>query len=174
MACVLFTWSSSSWHPVREHFTERIAVYSSGVEKSTSTSRWSRNTTKRPLHNATSAPRDYPRCVSMKWTVCVCSCPNYQNLPPQCRLIPDPNNSCCKTYVCDVQVTTTAAPAGQGGVPTPAAGVGESFSSLKTSFHSGTQTAFIVGVLVLLLSDLKHFPMSSSLPLLPPSSTDRA
>ena len=102
----------------------------------------------------------------------MCSCPNYQNLPPQCRLIPDPNNNCCKTYVCDVQVTTTAAPAGQGGVPTPAAGVGESSSLLKTSFHSGTQTAFVVGVL--LLSDLKHFAMSSSLPLLPPSSTDRA
>ena len=59
----------------------------------------------------------------------MCSCHNYQNLPPQCRLIPDPNNSCCKTYVCDVQVTTTQSSIAQGGVPTPVAGVGES------SFH---------------------------------------
>ncbi|KAK7493781.1 hypothetical protein BaRGS_00014922 [Batillaria attramentaria] len=55
------------------------------------------------------AQTGYYRCTDV--------CPNYQNLPPTCRLIPDPNNACCKTYVCDVQVTTTASSPFMGGVP---------------------------------------------------------
>jgi len=51
---------------------------------------------------------------------CTEKCQSFTNLPPQCRLIPDPNDAsgCCKTYVCDVQVTTTPVPINQGGVAT--------------------------------------------------------
>ena len=78
----------------------------------------------------------------------MCSCHNFQNLPPQCRLIPDPNNSCCKTYVCDVQVTTTQASIAQGGVPTPVAGVGESsFDIFNTDYND-----IIVFIRLLLVS----------------------
>ncbi|PVD21493.1 hypothetical protein C0Q70_19667 [Pomacea canaliculata] len=53
---------------------------------------------------------------------CTDLCPNYHNLPSTCRLIPDPNNNCCQTYVCDVALTTVSNQL-QGGVPTPASGV---------------------------------------------------
>ncbi|CAC5419109.1 COL6A [Mytilus coruscus] len=38
-------------------------------------------------------------------------CANFMNLPQQCRLIPDPNDRCCKKYSCDFsQKITTPAP----------------------------------------------------------------
>ncbi|XP_071091672.1 uncharacterized protein [Haliotis cracherodii] len=42
---------------------------------------------------------------------CTDRCPQFQNLPAQCSLITDPNDSCCKTYQCNfAQQATTPKP----------------------------------------------------------------
>ncbi|KAJ8302509.1 hypothetical protein KUTeg_018905 [Tegillarca granosa] len=41
---------------------------------------------------------------------CTDRCPNYNNLPQQCRLVPDPNDACCQTYRCDFSTKTTLPP----------------------------------------------------------------
>ena len=49
--------------------------------------------------------------MSDTYFICFARCPNFQNLPPQCRLVPDPNDKCCKKYSCDFsQKITTPAP----------------------------------------------------------------
>ncbi|XP_035826806.1 uncharacterized protein LOC101848762 [Aplysia californica] len=54
---------------------------------------------------------------------CTDICPNLSNLPPQCVLIPDPNNACCQTYKCDFTKTTQApVPINQGGTAAPPPG----------------------------------------------------
>ncbi|GFR68031.1 collagen alpha-5(VI) chain, partial [Elysia marginata] len=49
-------------------------------------------------------------------------CPNLGALPPQCVLIPDPNNACCQTYTCSSSLPTAAPNPNPSGQVTPPTG----------------------------------------------------
>ncbi|GFO24025.1 LOW QUALITY PROTEIN: collagen alpha-5(vi) chain [Plakobranchus ocellatus] len=53
---------------------------------------------------------------------CTDICPNLGALPPQCVLIPDPNNACCQTYTCSSSLPTQAPNPNPSGQVTPPAG----------------------------------------------------
>ncbi|XP_061197993.1 uncharacterized protein LOC133206079 [Saccostrea echinata] len=82
---------------------------------------------------------DY-RCTCVDASIgqyrCSDRCPSYQNLPPQCRMIQDPKDSCCQTYVCDQTVTTPRPILIR---TTPASGTGDYCVYKSQYYHQGEE-----------------------------------